>query len=1205
MHQPTNSRRNHVSKVRRACTQAAPSSRNGRLYLAVVATLAALPASAATWDGGDGVWSTTVGKWDAGNNWVQGSAAVFSGTPGIVSLGEAITAASISLNANNHTVDLSGFNLTVSGTTGGTAVLLGSNTVTNTNAAAATFTTGTLSTAGPVLSGNMHVTYTGGGWNTSVGHDFTGTLSLLGTGLVRSDGVDLGINSSSALLRMGGTQTLQLGAVGSSERVYARNIELLVTGGGIQPNGPQTLILSGNISGTGNFNRLLGQGMIVLAGNNTFTGKVTFPTGNSFIVAASPTAFGAANVDPLLNVVEGGSNSNSVGFMGNVDVNGAKRITLAGGLRADGAGNLHNISGTNSFAGDIAISNNQVFMVEPDSQLTLKGIFSGGRALNKHGGGTLVLANQMTITNGGNNGAFRELLSVFDGTVVLDFDQPTSPNFGIINAALSTTAAQPAFSGGTIEIKGQAGEANSDFFDDGLLVNVGASEFKITQNGATSVGVRLGSMGARSAGGTLNFTLAEGTQSIYTAPQTGNGFTTTRVNANGILGGYATAGKTSWATTGNAAGTYNVTAYAHTVDEQGATAFDTVSNNVDITAANTAAPVSNKTVNSLRFAAGGTLTLDGTNLLTSGGILVTGSTNGTITGGTLQGGASTDLIVHQNSTARFTIASNISNNTGATGLTKSGPGTLALSGANDYTGATFVLGGVLLLDSLGALPGGLGATGGTSKLVLKGGVVGLTSDFSRGIGTGPTAPSDKVQWLGSGGFAAYGGTRAVNLGGTATWHNGSYDSGNVVQTSGSYTGGFVPFGAKLLFGAADADGMIDFQSNIDLRNNNQPLTRIIEVADSAAAEVEARISGILLGSESTSLTKTGNGTLELTAINTFIGGTIVEGGGLKAGALNAIPNGRLTVRGGKVDFNGFGFTVNNGLTMGGGAAGTQSEIASGAGTLTLNSNFTYAGNAGNDNGAMISGNIDLGAVDRVFTVNNSTATANDVVVFGDIGGTGGLTKTGAGTLQLAGNNSYTGTTIVAEGVLGVSGSLSGSSAVLVNGGTLAGTGGVGVVTLTTGSIAPGNSAGTLNTGDVFLNGGALAIELISALSFDQINVAGLVQFGGPVNLSLSLASTFAANTSFTIINNNLTDPVTFTDALSGLVYNGNALEEGEMFAVTGGFGTQAFQISYAGGTDLNDVVLTAVPEPGSAMMVLAGLGGLLGFQRRRTGRRTA
>ncbi len=128
--------------------------------------------------------------------------------------------------------------------------------------------------------------------------------------------------------------------------------------------------------------------------------------------------------------------------------------------------------------------------------------------------------------------------------------------------------------------------------------------------------------------------------------------------------------------------------------------FLATGNNVDVTSANQT-PGAGFTVNSLRFnqAAAVTLTLGGTNTLSSGGILVTstvGNNAVNINGGTLVGSAGTggDLIIHQNNTSNvLTINSIIANNGGsATGLTKSGAGALVLGNTNTYTGHTYING---------------------------------------------------------------------------------------------------------------------------------------------------------------------------------------------------------------------------------------------------------------------------------------------------------------------------------------------------------------------------------------------------------------------------------------------------------------------------------------------------------------------------------
>ena len=111
------------------------------------------------------------------------------------------------------------------------------------------------------------------------------------------------------------------------------------------------------------------------------------------------------------------------------------------------------------------------------------------------------------------------------------------------------------------------------------------------------------------------------------------------------------------------------------------------------------------TVSTLRFNSGSQTISGGT--LTTGGILVTGSSGASaINGGTLKGTAGGNLTIIQNNTAsNLAVGSAISDNTSATALDKSGPGTVILSGANNYTGPTNVLGGILQFAKQTALYG--------------------------------------------------------------------------------------------------------------------------------------------------------------------------------------------------------------------------------------------------------------------------------------------------------------------------------------------------------------------------------------------------------------------------------------------------------------------------------------------------------------------
>ncbi len=170
-----------------------------------------------------------------------------------------------------------------------------------------------------------------------------------------------------------------------------------------------------------------------------------------------------------------------------------------------------------------------------------------------------------------------------------------------------------------------------------------------------------------------------------------------------------------------------------------------------------------------------------------------------------------------------------------------------------------------------------------------------------------------------------------------------------------------------------------------------------------------------------------------------------------------------------------------------------------------------------------------------------------------------LEKTGSGTWTLSSNNTYTGATTVTAGTLLVNGSTTASSTVNVNGGTLGGTGTVGGgVTVNSGGLAPGASAGVLTIGgDLDISGvagdetGALVFELGPIGSSDRVNVIGALDIGtellrfsdftfspltGLENGTYTLISSSSLTTSLDTTPANLTGTVgtgTGTIAISG------------------------------------------------------------------------
>ncbi|MNG71608.1 Extracellular serine protease precursor [compost metagenome] len=122
-----------------------------------------------------------------------------------------------------------------------------------------------------------------------------------------------------------------------------------------------------------------------------------------------------------------------------------------------------------------------------------------------------------------------------------------------------------------------------------------------------------------------------------------------------------------------------------------------------------------------------------------------------------------------------------------------------------------------------------------------------------------------------------------------------------------------------------------------------------------------------------------------------------------------------------------------------------------------------------------------------------------------ISGHGGLTKQGIGTLVLTGANTYAGPTLVNEGLLAINGSVT-SAVTVQNAGILGGSGSVGALTARRGgTVAPGNSIGTLNVANnvSFEPGSRYAVEVAPNGQSDRIHSGGSATIaGGEVAVSL-------------------------------------------------------------------------------------------------------
>lgn len=239
---------------------------------------------------------------------------------------------------------------------------------------------------------------------------------------------------------------------------------------------------------------------------------------------------------------------------------------------------------------------------------------------------------------------------------------------------------------------------------------------------------------------------------------------------------------------------------------------------------------------------------------------------------------------------------------GAGGLLKGGTTGLILNNDNTYTGVTTVttggssgnnVGGVLLLNSANALPGGIGTTGGMSALTFNG--TG-TGDATLGLGAGDfTRPlaaagvANGVNFTGNGGWSAYGADRIVNLGG---------DSASIVWSDANtgFNGKILIFGNTSVTTFQNVSPCIipsthkvTLQNPLDLGAANRTVT-----VQDGLAPVDAELSGVL-SSTGGGLIKNDIGQLALSGANTYTGPTTVSAGALFINGDQSLASGAVSV----------------------------------------------------------------------------------------------------------------------------------------------------------------------------------------------------------------------------------------------------------------------------------------------------------------------
>lgn len=482
-------------------------------------------------------------------------------------------------------------------------------------------------------------------------------------------------------------------------------------------------------------------------------------------------------------------------------------------------------------------------------------------------------------------------------------------------------------------------------------------------------------------------------------------------------------------------------------------------------------------------------------------------------------------------------------------LSKSGSGTLSLLGANTYSGTTSMSGGTLLLGSDTAVGTGLLSinTGtfrtdgqdvtlannvsfytfnvtGDSDLTFTGTLthtrtttdsitVNSTGKTTFGninlINSGTTAST--VNFAGSGdidiaGVIANGGTATSgNVGkngtGTLTYLGNNTYAGTTTINNGTLaygTGNAIATGAIVLNGGTlDIGSYSDSVGNVTMNSGNILGSGTLTSTGNFALH-SGTVSANLAGNGT--LTKNTAGSLTLSGNNTYTGITNINAGTLIIGGDNIFANSSI------VQFSDI--TVESDDD----ARSISKNINFIGTTLTFDGDhdlaFTGAmtnSNAGarlvytmNGDGTTSFNNISISTLGAGRTL--AFEGAGDAIVTGDISngnGANSLEINGAGTVTLAGQSTYTGTTAIKNGTLayGANNAIAASN-ITINGGTLnigSYSDTVGTVTLTSGAIT--GTTGVLTGTSYTADAGTISANLAGAIGLTK-NTAGTLTLSG-------------------------------------------------------------------------------------------------------------
>ncbi|OZI29794.1 hypothetical protein CAL29_16845 [Bordetella genomosp. 10] len=939
----------------------------------------------------------------------------------------------------------------------------------------------TLGTGGGVIDSNgfdigVDSALGGAGSLTKAG---AGTLTLSGTntytGGTTINGGTLALGSAGALGTTGaisfGGGTLQYSASNntdySSRFSTAANQQYR-----IDTNGENVAFATGLTSAGGSLTKL-GSGTLLLTGVSTYTGATTISGGT--LQLGDGTSNGSVAGDIVDNAALVFANGTSQTYSG--AISGAGSLTKAGagtlilrgtntysgdtrldagtlslqssqalgpGTISFGGGTLqYSASNTTDYSFRFSAAANQQYRIDTNGENVVfaAGLNSGGGSLTKLGAGTLTLTGWSNY-----NGA----TTISAGTLQLGDGTSLGNVAGDIvdNAALVFDNGTPQLYSGAIS-------------GTGSLTKAGAGPLFLLGTNTYSGGTRLDA-------GTLSLLSPQALGLAGTISFGGGTLQYSASNTTDYSSRFSTAAGQQYRIDTNV---QNVV-FATALTSPGGNLVKQGAGRLSLTGTNTYGGGTVITAGTLALSDGGSLSPSGDVTLIGGSLDISGIYATSATIGALSGNAGTTVLlgakdVILNNATDTLYAGSISS---TAELIKAGAGTLTLSGTNAY-GGTAISGGTLQIDATGSITGNVytGDAVGHGTLAF----VNADTDFGRTFG-GDISGSGRLAVTGfltltgasdhrGGTTIGTGGGLRIGDGGTAGSISGdianngvlAFDRSDDIRYAGSISGagavwkqgagtatltGADSFGSMLLYGGTvqvgdgGTAGSIDGDVNTGASSASKGT---LAFKRSDAVSFGGAISGF------GGVVQDGTGTLTLSGANTYTGATVVNAGTLQAGAVDVLGDGSaVTVASGaRLDLDSkdqrIGSLAGAGdvllgaatLTAGGDGASTTFSGAlsgsgglakQGAGMLTLTGANTYAGvttigagtlrlGDGASNGSVAGDIVD----NAVLVFDNGSAQTYG----GAIGGTGSLTKQGAGTLTLTGANSYEGGTLVLGGEL--------------------------------------------------------------------------------------------------------------------------------------------------------------------------------------------